>query len=258
MPRRIVRLLILAAVLAWSILEALILRPRTRSQRAAWLSRIARRVLRAESLTVTAVGAFPTHGAVIANHLTYLDIAFLTYLRPCVFVSKIELRTTPILGWISMMAGSIYIDRKAGRSAIKASQGMARDFHDGLPVVFFPEGTTGVGDTPTLPFRNGLLSLTLATGQPITAAFIHYELTPLDLAHGKSTRNDVHWGNQSLFQHIWNFADLHEVHGVIQFASQPIVFSKAALQNRKIAAQEAQAAVEALAVPIQEPTVASR
>jgi hypothetical protein len=131
---------------------------------------------------------------------------------------------------------------------------MANGFRDNLPVIFFPEGTTGIGDVPTLPFRSGLLSLALSDQQPVTPGFIHYELTPYDLARGKSTRNDVHWGTQTLWQHLWNFADLHGVHGTIRFAPTPIAFSEAGLQNRKIAGAEAQAALNALAVPIQQPT----
>jgi len=255
-PRRIYRVLALAAVFAYSMLEVLITRPRTRALRAAWLSRIGNRLLRTQDITFTTVGPVPMHGAVITNHLTYVDIIIHGSIRPCVFVSKIEIRKTPVFGWVSMMAGTIYIDRASSRagSIKKAAEGMAKGFRDNLPVVFFPEGTTGVGDVPTLPFRSGLLHLAIADKQPVTAGFIHYDLSPYDLARGKCTRNDVHWGHETLWQHLWNFADLHGVHGTIYFAPEPIAFSEAALKNRKIAGHEAQAAINALAVPIQQPT----
>ena len=251
-PRRIYRVLALAAVFAYSIAEVLIQRPRTRALRAAWLSRIGNRLLRTQDITFTTLGPIPTHGAVITNHLTYVDVIIHAAIRPCVFISKIELRKTPVFGWVSMMAGTIYLNRRLGRSATKAGEGMAKGFRDGLPVVFFPEGTTSVGDQPTLPFHNGLLSMALAADQPITAGFIHYDLTARDIARGKTARDDVHWGTQTLWQHLWNFADLHGVHGTIHFAPQPIAFSDAALLNRKIAVVEARAAVLALAVPRQE------
>ena len=256
-PRRIYRVLALTAVFAYSILEVLITRPRTRALRAAWLSRIGNRLLRTQDITFTTVGPVPMHGAVITNHLTYVDIIIHGSIRPCVFVSKIELRKTPVFGWVSMMAGTIYIDRASSRagSITKAAEGMSKGFRDNLPVVFFPEGTTGVGDVPTLPFRSGLLHLAIADKQPVTAGFIHYDLGPYDLARGKSTRNDVHWGHETLWQHLWNFADLHGVHGTITFAPEPIAFSEAALKNRKIAGHEAQAAINALAVPIQQPNL---
>ena len=126
---------------------------------------------------------------------------------------------------------------------------MAEGFADGLPVVFFPEGTTGVGDVPVMQMRSGLLSQAMAANQPVHAGFIHYDLNARDVAHGKSTRDDVHWGDQTLLQHMWNFVGLHGIHATVTFAEQPIAFSPEAIANRKIAAEEARQAVAALAVP---------
>jgi 1-acyl-sn-glycerol-3-phosphate acyltransferase len=248
--RRIYRILAVVFVFAYSIVEVLFTRPKTRADRAAWLCRIGRRLLRTQDMSFTTIGTVPTHGAVISNHLSYADILIHASLRPCVFVSKMELRSTPVLGWVSMMAGTVYVARGAGGSAAKAAEGMTKGFRDGLPVIFFPEGTTGVGDVTLLPFRTGLLSQAIAAEQPIVPCFIHYDLTPFDLAHGKSTRNDVHWGPQGLLEHIWNFADLHGIHATVRFG-EPIVFSPEAIANRKIAAPEAEAAVAALSSPVQ-------
>ncbi len=252
--RKIYRILAVGAIFTYSSVEVFILRPRTRAQRAAWLSRIGNRLLRSQNVTFTTVGPVPSHGAVITNHLTFVDILVHAAMRPCVFVSKIELRSTPGLGWISFMAGTIYVSRGAGGSAAKAAEGMAKGFRDGLPVVFFPEGTTGVGDTPALPFRSGLLAQSIAAAEPVTPGFIHYDLSPRDLARGKSTRNDVHWGDQTLWQQIWNFCGLHSLHATVYFSPQPIVFSPAAIENRKIAAEEARNAILTLAVPLQQPS----
>jgi 1-acyl-sn-glycerol-3-phosphate acyltransferase len=247
--RRWYRILSVAFVFAYSTVEVFLQRPRTRAARAAWLSKIGNRLIRTQDITFTTVGPIPMHGAVISNHLTYVDILLHAAMRPCVFVSKIELRKTPVLGWISLMAGTIYVARGAGGSAAKAAEGMAKGFRDRLPVVFFPEGTTGVGDEPVMSMRSGLLAQSIAAGEPVTAGFILYDHPPLDLARGKTTRDDVHWGPQTLWQHMWNFVDLHGLHATIHFAAEPIAFSQAAIENRKVAAEEARAAVAALAVP---------
>ncbi len=249
--RRTFRLLRVAFVFFYSTLEVLITQPKTRAARAAWLSKIGNRLCHAQQITYSTVGPIPMHGAVITNHLTYVDILVHGAMRPCVFVSKAELRKTPVLGWISMMAGTVYVARGSGGSAAKAAEGMGQGFRDGLPVVFFPEGTTGVGDLPVMEMRSGLLSQAIALDQPVTAGFIHYDLTPYDLARGKSTHDDVHWGPQTLWQHMWNFSDLHGLHCTVHFASEPIAFSETATKERKVAAVEARAAVEALSVPIQ-------
>jgi 1-acyl-sn-glycerol-3-phosphate acyltransferase len=238
------------ALFFFASVELIVTRPRTRAQRAAWLSRFCARVLRGMSITVDTLGDVPMSGAVISNHLTYIDILLHSAIRPCVFVAKQELRQTPLLGWMSMMSGTVYVARGAGGSAAKAAEGMAKGFRDGLPVVYFPEGTTGVGDVPALSFRSGLIAQTIAAEAPMRAAFIHYTLSPIDAANGKTLRNDVHWGPQSLLAHLWNFVGLHDLHATIRFAPEPIQFSDAALADRKIAAEEARTAVVALSTNI--------
>jgi hypothetical protein len=98
-----------------------------------------------------------------------------------------------------------------------------------------------------MPFRSGLIAQTIAAGEPMRYGFIRYELKPEDLARGKTLHNDVHWGDQTLWQHIWNFVDLHGLHAIVTFAPDPIAFSPAAVANRKVAALEAQAAMTSLA-----------
>jgi 1-acyl-sn-glycerol-3-phosphate acyltransferase len=247
---RLVRKLGRAAKLLWvfavQLTKLLVLRPHTRPQRAAWLSGFCRAGLRAVGVSYDTQGPVPTEGAVITNHLSYVDILVHGAIRPCVFVSAIETRSIPLIGWISMMAGTVYVERGVGGSAEKAAQGMAKGFRDGLPVVFFPEGGTFVGDEPVMPFRSGLLAETLEAGAPVTAGFIRYELSERDMAEGRSPRQDVHWGDQTLFAHIWNFLGLRAVQAHIAFADGPIAFSAAADEDRKLAAEEAREAVLAV------------
>lgn len=218
-------------------------RPKTRPARAAWLTKLCRRVLSAVDLTWTISGPIPERGAVITNHLTYLDIFLHAAMRPCVFVSAIEIRRLPLLGWMSMMAGTVYVTRGRGGSVAEAASGMAEGFHDDLPVVFFPEGQTGLGDEPVLPLRGGLLGAALMDGATVTPGFVSYELSAADRAAGRSTREDVHWGSQTLTAHLWNFLGLQSMHANVRFASGPIEFSSQALVNRKVAAKEARIAL---------------
>jgi 1-acyl-sn-glycerol-3-phosphate acyltransferase len=244
--RKLYHAVAIALAFAYSMAEVAVQRPRTRAARAAWLSRLCSRLMRSMNMTVSTIGPVPMHGAVISNHLSYTDVLLHSASRPCVFVAKAELRKTPILGWCSMMSGTVYVSRGAGGSAARAGEEMAAGFRDGLPVVFFPEGTTGVGDEPTLPFRSGLLSQTLAAGAPITAAFVRYQLSARDLAHGKTVRRDVVWGPETLLQNMWKLFGTRSMTGTIEYAAQPIAFSNAALTDRKLAAIEARDAVAAL------------
>lgn len=244
--RTLWRAILVVAMFTYAGVELVVTRPRTRPERAAWLSRFSARVLAALGITYTLKGPVPKSGAVISNHLSALDILLHSGMRPCVFVSKIELRSAPLLGWMSMMSGTIYVARGQGGSASKAAEGMAKGFRDGLPVVFFPEGTTGVGDVPAMPFRSGLLAQSIEAGAPIVPAFTTYALSPRDAAAGKTLRADVHWGPQSLVQHVWRLLSLHNIHANIQFGNAPIAFTDAAIANRKVAAVEAREAVVGL------------
>lgn len=204
-------------------------------------------MLRRVGVTYSTEGPVPQSGAVISNHLTFLDILVHAALRPCVFVSKAEVRSIPLAGWMSMMAGTVYVSRGQGGSAGKAAEVMAKGFRDGLPIVFFPEGTTGTGEETVMPFRSGLLAQTLEAGAPVSPGFISYALSPVDRADGRTLRNDVHWGPQSLVAMMWSFLSLHGLHATIRFAEQPIAFSPEAIADRKVAAVEAREAVLRLA-----------
>ncbi|HLI75867.1 MAG TPA: lysophospholipid acyltransferase family protein [Acidobacteriaceae bacterium] len=228
---------------AYSLTKLVFTRPKSRRARAEWLTDVCRRVLRAVDVTWATTGPVPEHGAVITNHLSYVDILVHSAMRPCVFVSAIETRRLPLLGWMSMMAGTVYVKRGVGGSAAKAAGGMIEGFQDGLPVVFFPEGGTGVGDVPLLPLHSGLLANALEAGAPVTAGFIRYLLAPEDVALGKSSRNEIAWGKQTLPAHIWNLLGLRSFHADILFAPEPIPFSPGARADRKVAAEEATAAI---------------
>ena len=245
------RRLFRAGKVAWAFASSLtrlaLTRPRTRQARAEWLTRLCRRVLHTVGITWTTSGPIPERGAVITNHLSYLDILLHAALRPCVFVAAIEIRRLPLLGWMSMMAGTVYVTRGAGGSAAQAANGMIEGFHDGLPVVFFPEGGTGVGDVPLLPLHSGLLANALEAGAPVTPGFLQYCLSSADIAAGRSVRNDVAWGDQTLPAHLWNLLGLQPVQAHATFAPHPVAFSAEARSNRKLAAREAQGALLSLA-----------
>jgi 1-acyl-sn-glycerol-3-phosphate acyltransferase len=242
--RSIVRSLKLLGLFAHASLELLLTRPATRLQRAEWAHRFAARAVRRMDIAIRAHGPFPDRGFIVSNHLGYLDIVAFVALRPCVFVSKAELRTTPYLGWITRMAGTVYVDRAHARSALTAGAGMMAAAADGLPVVFFPEGTTSDGST-VLNFHSGLFAQIMASGQPITAAHIRYRLA-CDNSPGVTVVSHVaYWDDTPLLTHIFRLLAVRGIEVEIRFADAPIDLPQDVSQ-RKIAAIEARDAVLAL------------
>ena len=224
--------------------ELAVKRPATREQRADWLHRFCARAMQGMGIEISVTGEFPEYGAVISNHLSYVDIVVFAALHPCVFVSKAEIQKWPIVGWMTTMSGTVYVARGHGGSAMKARKGMQAAVDAGLPVVFFPEGTTTNG-SELLKFHSGLLAQVIETGSPVTAAYLRYSLAE-DNGPDVSVAEDVcYWGDRNMLAHIFKFLGLRGVRVEVQFAEEPIAFSSEGL-HRKMAAVEARAAVAAL------------
>ena len=219
-------------------------RPATREARADWLHRFCAAALEGLEIDVGVVGSFPEHGAVISNHLSYVDIVVFAAVHPCVFVSKAEIEAWPIVGWMTTMSGTVYVARGHGGSAMRARRGMQAAVDAGLAVVFFPEGTTTNG-SGLLKFHSGLLAQAMQSGAPITAAHIQYSLTE-ENEPDVSVADDVcYWGDAKMLPHIFKLLGLRGVRVEVRFAEQPIAFSTN-VTHRKQAAVEARAAVASL------------
>lgn len=230
----------LGGVLLYACAELMVRRPATRLDRAVWLHQLCRRSIGSFGVEVCATGSFPERGVLISNHLSYVDIVVFASMAPCVFVSKSEVERWPVLGWMTTMAGTVYVERGKRGSAKEAGSGMRAAAEAGLPVVLFPEGTTSSGDT-ILKFHSGLLAEAVADERPVTPAYLRYSLTGED---GDSTaRDDVaYWGERAMVPHIFRFMALRGVRAEVTIADAPIRFSEGSA-SRKLIAVEARQAV---------------
>jgi lyso-ornithine lipid O-acyltransferase len=224
--------------------ELVVTRPATREQRAEWMHRFCARAVERMGIPVRAVGPYPERGAVVSNHLGYLDIVAFGALHRCVFVSKLEIKDWPVLGWMTTMAGTVYVDRGHGGSAVRAKSRLEAVADAGLPVVFFPEGTTSNGET-VLKFHSGLLAQAMDAGLAVTAAHLRFRLT-VDNGPGVTVENDVcYWGDVSMGKHIFRMLGLRGIEVEVRFSDAPIAFSVDAKQRKK-AAEEAWVSVVAV------------
>ena len=241
--RAVARTILLVGMFVEAGTELIVKRPRTREERADWLHRFCARALRRMKIEIRVMGVFPERGAVISNHLSYLDIVVFAAIHHCVFVSKAEIEKWPVVGWMTTMSGTVYVARGHGGSAMKARKGMQAAVDAGLPVVFFPEGTTSNG-SQLLKFHSGLLAQVIDTGSPVTAAYVRYGLRE-DNGPGISAADDVcYWGDRNMWAHVFKFLGLRGVWAEVRFDERPIIFSSA--HNRKQAAVEARSAVAAV------------
>ncbi len=95
-------------------------------------------------------------GAVVANHVSWLDIFTLNACQRIYFVSKDEVSAWPFVGWLARATGTVFI-RRDPREA-KAQQAVFEDrIRAGHHMLFFPEGTSTDG-LQVLPFKPTLFA----------------------------------------------------------------------------------------------------
>jgi 1-acyl-sn-glycerol-3-phosphate acyltransferase len=195
---------------------------------AAWAHRWCGRIVRALGIEREIDGPLPDAGsgmlAVVSNHMTYLDVLLYSSIRPFVMVSKKQVRSWPLVGWMTAQAGTIYLARsedKQTQTRDEVNARMAEAFRSGLPVLFFPEGTTGDG-SGILPFRRGLFNSVVQDRVPLRVAAMRWELTADN--GGATVAQDVCFlGDAEFAPHLFNFLGLRGVKVTMRFSEDEVL-----------------------------------
>lgn len=127
----------------------------------------------------------------LANHLSWIDILLLAGETGAAFVAKAELQASPMVGWLAGLNHTLLVDR-ADRLGIadqveRLRGALARPW----PIVIFPEGTTGDGET-LLPFKPALLG---ALAPPPPGLCVQ----PVRIDYGAA--RDLIWGDETGLTH---------------------------------------------------------
>lgn len=143
-------------------------------QRAARVQLWSQRMLAAMGVTWRAEGVVqPGPVLRVANHLSWLDILVMNAVAPSRFVSKAEVRHWPLIGSLTVGAGTLLIEREKRRDAMRVVHHMAESLQAGDAVAVFPEGTTSDGKT-LLPFHANLLQAAVVTDSPVQPWALRY------------------------------------------------------------------------------------
>ncbi|CAD5105968.1 lysophospholipid acyltransferase family protein [Zestomonas carbonaria] len=108
----------------------------------------------------------------VSNHVSWTDIPLLGMLSPLTFLSKAEVRTWPLAGWLAHQAGTLFIRRGSGDSALLQRR-MADSLRSGRSVLVFPEGTTTDGRA-LRTFHGRLLGAAIDSGVAVQPVAISY------------------------------------------------------------------------------------
>jgi len=188
----------------------------SRADGAQWLHESCSRCVRALGVELSVQGSLPTHGLIVSNHLSYIDIGVLSAAVPCVFVSKAEVEDWPIFGRYARWAGSVFVRRHDRADAARANVSLGASLGNGVPVVLFPEGTTTDGER-VLRFHSTMLQPAIDTAAAITPSAIRYELD-----EGDPAREVCWWGDMRLLSHMWNLAGKKSIQAKIIFG-EPVI-----------------------------------
>jgi 1-acyl-sn-glycerol-3-phosphate acyltransferase len=138
-------------------------------------------------------------GAIVANHVSWLDIFTLNAPQRIYFVSKSEVAGWPGIGWLARATGTVFIARKGTEARAQRDLFEAR-LRAGHRLVFFPEGTSTDG-LRVLPFKSTLFAAFFADGldkvlhiQPVS---VIYRAPP-----GEDARFYGWWGTMSFGRHL--------------------------------------------------------
>lgn len=186
---------------------------------------------------------------VVANHVSWLDIYLLNAVRPLRFVSKSEVRTWPVVGWLAAKTGTLFLERAKRRDAARINDAVIAALDKGDCVAFFPEGTTTDG-SHLRPFLAPLLQPAIdagATLQPVALRYVQPD--------GSTDPAPAYFGNMSLGTSLGNILARRRILAEVSFLA-PIPCTE---ENRRNLAKRAEAAISSalnLAVPRTTPETA--
>ncbi len=108
----------------------------------------------------------------VSNHVSWTDIPLLGCLVPLSFLSKAEVRSWPLAGWLAHRAGTLFIRRGAGDSGLVKNQ-LLRHLQQRRSLLIFPEGTTTNG-RGLRNFHSRLLASAVEAATPVQPVAIRY------------------------------------------------------------------------------------
>lgn len=156
-------------------------------------------------------GPLPRPGTlVVANHVSWFDVLVIGAITPLSFIAKSEVKGWPLLGLLSRLQRTVFVDRRRGRHNKTDGDGLTQRLLGGDTIVIFAEGTSSDG-LKVLPFKSTLFAgiERLAKSTPAPEALMPVQAMSLaylrlhDMAMGRRQRLDYAWlGDMALAPHF--------------------------------------------------------
>jgi len=174
------------------------------------------------------------------NHISWLDIFVVDARFPATFIAKSEIRSWPMVGWLSTLVGTLYIERGKRSAARHARQTIAAELERGTLIAVFPEGITSFGRSLER-FHSALFQPALdakATLQPVALRYLD--------AAGQHTDAAGYVGDTSLLESVWTIVSTRRMVAEFNLLAPISVHA----QTRRSLAEKTETAIAgALGVP---------
>jgi 1-acyl-sn-glycerol-3-phosphate acyltransferase len=110
---------------------------------------------------------------IVSNHLSYLDIMIISSFFPTCFVTSYEMKETPVLGQICLLAGCLFVERRNKAGLANEVKELSDALSDGLNIVIFPEATSTNGEA-VIRFRRPLFQAAINSHSKVLPMCINY------------------------------------------------------------------------------------
>jgi 1-acyl-sn-glycerol-3-phosphate acyltransferase len=170
----------------------------------------------------------------IGNHLGMLDILVLAAHHPSLFITSVDMRETPGLGFLTEMGGCLYVERRNRLNIISEIEQIRETLRQKFTVTLYPEGTSGNGEM-VLPFKKSLLTAVVGTDVPLLPVVINYRKVNGEKMSSKWREHVFWYGDHTFFPAMKRIFSVQSVDVDLEFCDEIDVHSEE--QRRQIASQ---------------------
>ncbi len=143
----------------------------------------------------------------VGNHRGYLDVIVLSSVSPALFVSKDDLATWPVLGYLGASVGTLFLDRTRPRAVAETGAAMSELFALQQSVIVFPEGTTTADDgtgAALAPFHSSLFEPALRGDVAVQAVALTFAGRTGNAGDSADAADLATWtGDATFLPHLW-------------------------------------------------------
>ncbi len=146
----------------------------------------------------------------VSNHLSFWDVLFISSKVPTLFITSVEVRNQPFLGWLAILGGSTFVERRNRKGIDGEISQIRAELKEGRPVVLFPEGTSGDG-AGVLPFKRSLFRAAVQAEVPVIVTCINYLSIDQEPLSSKNRDHVFYYGDQTFFDQFIKIFSLKEI-----------------------------------------------